>query len=133
MIDFRRVGEAETKKRRGRCRIPRQLVPHMIRARQYGTDLGYVVGTDGAKVADIKKSFAAAVERAGLQGVSPHTLKHTSISRLMQAGHDPWRVSDFTATSMDTILKVYGHHHPDHQSEIADNFERRPQNVRVMR
>jgi hypothetical protein len=55
------------------------------------------------------------------------------ISWLMQGGHDPWRVSDFTATSMDTILKVYGHHHPDHQSEIADSFGRRPQNVRVMR
>jgi integrase len=108
-------------------------MPHLLRARRFGTDLGYVVSGDGAKVLDIKKGFVAAAARAGLADVSPHTLKHTSISWLMQAGHDPWRVSDFTATSMDTILKVYGHHHPDHQSEIADNFGRRPQNVRVMR
>jgi integrase len=108
-------------------------MPHLIRARRFGADLGYVVSADGAKVVDIKKGFAAAAAKAGLEGVSPHTLKHTCISWLMQAGRDPWRVSDFTATSMDTILKVYGHHHPDHQSEIADNFGRRPQNVRVMR
>jgi integrase len=108
-------------------------MPHLIRARRFGSDLGYAVSSDGAMIADIKESSAAAVERAGLKGVSPHTLKYTCISWLMQAGHDPWRVSEFAATSMDTILTRYAHHHPDHQSEIADSFGRRPQNVRVIR
>lgn len=133
LIDFRRPGETETKKRRGQCRIPSRLLPHMIQARRFGADIGHVVSGNGAKVADIKTAWKLAVKRAGLPGVTPHTLKHTCATWLMQDGHDPWRVSDFLATSMATVLKVYGHHHPDHQSEIAEAFGRRPQNVRVMR
>ena len=33
--------------------------------------------------------------------------------------------------SLTTLLKVYGHHHPDEQSEIAKSHGRRPQNVRA--
>ena len=129
-IDFRRPGEAETKKRRGKCRIPARLLPHLRRARRFGSDLGYVVSEDGSPLRDVKKAFASAVRKAGLSDVSPHVLRHTAASWLMQAGHDPWKVADFLSMSLATLLKVYGHHHPDHQSEIAEAFGRRPQNVR---
>lgn len=134
-IDFRRPGEAETKKRRGKCRIPARLLPHLRRARRFGPDLGYVVSDDGSPAKDIKKAFASAVRKAALSNVSPHVLRHTASSWLMQAGHDPWKVADFLSMSLTTLLKVYGHHHPDHQSEIAEAFgrQRRPENVRGIR
>jgi hypothetical protein len=31
-----------------------------------------------------------------------------------------------------TLLQVYGHHHPDYQRQAAENIGRRPQNVRVI-
>lgn len=49
----------------------------------------------------------------------------------MQAGEEPWQVADFFATSLDTILKVYGHHHPEQQAAVASRIGRRPQNVRA--
>jgi hypothetical protein len=65
-------------------------------------------------------------------GIFPgYLLKHTAISWAMQAGEEPWQVADFFATSLDTILKVYGHHHPEQQAAVASRIGRRPQNVRA--
>jgi hypothetical protein len=49
----------------------------------------------------------------------------------MQAGTDPWQAAGFLSTGVETLLRVYGHHHPDRQREAAENISRRPQNVRV--
>jgi hypothetical protein len=48
----------------------------------------------------------------------------------MQAGVDKWVASGFLAMSMETLERVYGHHHPDYQGEAAEAIGRRPQNVR---
>ena len=129
-MDFRRDGKAETKKRRGQCTIPGKLLPHLIRAKKYDYNVGHVITWEGEAVGDIKTAFNNAVERVFLEDVSPHTLKHTCASWLMQTGIDVFKVSDFLATSVPTLLKHYGHHHPDHQAEVAEAFSMRPQNVR---
>ena len=74
-----------------RIRIPPRLLPHLRRARRRGTDLGYVLHINGDRILDIKKGFAAACDRAGIEGVTPHTLRHTSATWLMQAGTDLWK------------------------------------------
>jgi integrase len=130
-IDFRRAGEAETKKRRGRCRIPDRLLPHLKRVRRHPHEVGAVITWRGRGLADVQTSFDAAARRVFLEDVSPHTLRHTAASWLMQAGHDPWKVAEFLSMSLTTLLKVYGHHHPEEQSEIARSHGRRPRNVRV--
>jgi integrase len=61
---------------RGVIQIPPRLLPHLRRARKRGTDLGYVLHINGERIKDIKKGFAAACERPGVGGVSPHTLRH---------------------------------------------------------
>jgi integrase len=63
--------------------------------------------------------------------VTPHTLRHTCATWLMQAGVPKWEAAGFLAMSMDTLERVYGHHHPDHYSEAANAFSRRPRNVRA--
>jgi integrase len=132
-IDFEIVGRRRTNKKRGVIQIPPRLLPHLRRARKRGTDLGYVLNINGQRIKDIKKGFAAACERAGLEGVSPHTLRHTTATWLMQAGTDLWQASGFLSMSMETLQRVYGHHHPDYQREAAENIGRRPHNVRVIR
>jgi len=131
-INFEVSGRRRTNKKRGIIPIPPRLLPHLRRARMRGAELGYVLHINGERIADIKKGFAAACERAGIEGVSPHTLKHTAATWLMQARTDPWQAAGFLSTSVETLLRVYGHHHPNYQREAAENIGRRPQNVRVI-
>jgi integrase len=133
LIRFDKPGQRRTKKRRGTVRIPARLLPHLRRARRRGTDLGYVIHADGGQIADIKKGFAGACSRADLVDVTPHTLRHTAATWLMQAGVDKWKAAGFLAMSMETLERVYGHHHPDYQEEAAEGIGRRPQNVRGIR
>jgi integrase len=131
-INFEVAGRKRTNKKRGIIPIPPRLLPHLRRASKRGTDLGYVLHVNGARIGDIKKGFAAACRRAGIERVSPHTLKHTAATWLMQARTDPWQAAGFLSTSVETLLRVYGHHHPDYQREAAENIGRRPRNVRVI-
>lgn len=149
-IDFELSGRRRTNKRRGRVPVPKRLLPHLRRARKRGTEMGYVLHIDGERVEDIKKGFAGACRRAGLvtwkklgeaiidgpctcieamPTVTPHTLRHTAATWLMQAGTDLWQASGFLAMSMETLTRTYGHHHPDHMREAANNIGGRPQNV----
>jgi len=77
-INFEIAGRRRTNKRRGVVRIAPELLRHLKRARRRGTDTGYVLHIDGKRIGDIKKGFAAACKRAGLTGVTPHTLRHTA-------------------------------------------------------
>lgn len=131
LVDFRRPGEAETTKRRGRVKVPRRLLVHLRNARKRGTDLGHVVNDGGEALGDIKRSFESACLRAGLSDVTPHTLRHTCATWLMQAGVDKWKAAGYLAMSLDTLERVYGHHHPDHDGGAGEAFSRRPQNVRA--
>lgn len=88
LIDFEIPGRDRTKKRRGRIPIPAKLLPHLRRARKRGSDLGYVLHINGKRIGNIKRGFAAACKRAGVKNASPHTLRHTAATWLMQAGAD---------------------------------------------
>jgi integrase len=131
-INFELSGRRRTNKRRGIVPIPPRLLPHLRRARRRGAEMGYVLHINGDRIGDIKKGFAAACQRAGLRGVTPHVLRHTCATWLMQRGTDPWQASGFLSMSMETLQRVYGHHHPDYQREAAENVGRRPQIVRVI-
>lgn len=131
LMDFRRPGQKPTKKRRSHIKIPPPLLTHLRNARKRGTDLGHVVNEDGQPIGDIKRSFATACRRAGLADVTPHTLRHTCATWLMQQGIDKWEAAGFLAMSLDTLERVYGHHHPEHYSAAANAFSSRPRNVRV--
>jgi integrase len=125
VIDFETPGREMTKKRRGKVPIPAQLFPHLIRARRRGSDVGYVLHISGKRIGNIKKGFAAACRRAGLKGVTPHTLRHTAATWLMQAGVPLWQAAGFLAMSEKTLRDVYGHHHPDYLREAAEAFGKR--------
>lgn len=101
-------------------------------AKLRGTNLGYVVHRNGDRIGDIKKGFAAASGRAGLEGVTPHTLRHTAATWLMQVGTDRWEAAGFLGMSIETLARIYGHHHPDFMRTAADAIGARPQNVRVI-
>lgn len=68
---------------------------------------------DGSRIASIKKSFAAAARRAGLQDVHPHDLRRTFGSWLIQAGVGIERVSKLMRHADISIThRVYAHLRP---------------------
>ncbi len=122
LIQWNPEGREQTNKRRPRSRIPRKLIPHLRRARKRGSDLGYVIHRNGKRLGNIKKSFAQACKNAGLEGVTPHTLRHTRATWGMQARNNSWELAGFLGMSEATLLRVYGHHHPDFQVAAAENY-----------
>jgi integrase len=132
-INFNPAGGRRTNKRRPRIPIPPKLLPHLRRARQRGTDIGFVIHENGVRLKDVKKGFASACRRAKLEGVSPHTLRHTCATWLMQAGVDTWNAAGFLGMTVETLQRVYAHHHPDHLRDPAEALSGRPRNVRATR
>ncbi|MGA9516954.1 MAG: site-specific integrase, partial [Pseudolabrys sp.] len=51
--------------------------------------------------------------------ISPHTLRHTAATWLMQNGVDKWEAAGFLGMSVEMLDRVYGHHHPDHLQDAV--------------
>lgn len=114
-------GESATRKRKGALRIPDALFGFLRRWEEEDSRKGltHVVHYRSQPVAAQRKSWEAARKAAGLGAdVTPHILKHSAITWMMQAGSPPWEVAAYANTSLETIEKVYGHHHPDHLSGV---------------
>ena len=113
-------------KRRGRIPIPKRLLPHLRRAAQGQPEMGFVLNINGARICEIYRGLTAAAKRAGVECVAPHVLKHTAITWAMQNRADLWEAAGFFATSVPTLIRVYGHHHPEHMRGVAETIGRRP-------
>jgi integrase len=121
-------GEAETKKRKPPVRIPPGLLSHMKRWRDRNRQT-YVVEWRRRPVKDVDKAFRKAAAAAGLPDVTPHVLRHSAATWLMQSGVDKWEAAGFLGMTEETLDRVYAHHHPDHQSGATAAIEhghRRP-------
>jgi integrase len=121
-IDFNSPGARRTNKRRSRIPIPVKLLGHLQRARRRGVDLGFVINDSGLRLADVKRGFASACLRAGLTHVTPHVLRHTCATWLMQWGAPMWEAAGFLGMSRETLERVYGHHHPEYLKSAAEAF-----------
>lgn len=117
-------GQRETKKRRQRVRVPEPLLAHLRRWRRAGQK--YAVEWNGAPVTRITKAHNAVVTSAKLgRHVTPHIWRHTVATWLMQAGADPWKSAAFLAMSYETLIRVYGHHHPNNSAEVHSALEKK--------
>ncbi|MEZ5688730.1 MAG: site-specific integrase [Caenibius sp.] len=120
-INYAIPGRARTKKRRPHIPIPRRLMPHLKRAWiRRSDDNGTVLHLDGQPLQRIDKGFRAAVKRAGLEGVTPHTLRHTRGTWLAQAGVPLWEIAGFLGQDQETTARIYAHHHPDYMRAAMD-------------
>jgi integrase len=87
----------------------------------------HVVEFHGQPVKSVKTAFNRAVTLAALSGrITPHTLRHTVATWLMQAGVDRWEAAGFLGMSVEMLKRVYGHHHPDHLHSTARAIGYRP-------
>jgi integrase len=114
------IGAKETNKRQPPVPIPPRLIAHLRRWAALGIAREHIVEWNGKPVQSVKTAFKSAVKLAGLTGrISPHTLRHTAATWLMQAGVDKWEAAGFLGMSPEILERVYGHHHPDYLRTAA--------------
>lgn len=110
VIHFLGKAEAETKKRKGMVRMPITLHEEMKTWAQEGS---HVVSFKSTPIDRIDKAFRAAVKRAGLEDVTPHTLKHTAVTWAFMRGMTLEDATAYFATSRETLENVYRSYSPD--------------------
>ncbi|WP_197033837.1 site-specific integrase [Bradyrhizobium sp. URHD0069] len=113
-LNFNSGGDRRSNKRKALIPIPRKLHNHLKRARQRGSELGFVGHENGHRLKDIKGGFASACMRASLRDVTPHVLRHTCATWLMMKGVPVWEAAGWLGMSRETLERVYGHHHPNY-------------------
>jgi integrase len=118
----RAPGTGENKqKRTPPVRLGRRILAHLRRWRRLdGLHCVYVCHYNGWRVKRPHTSWEQAVKRAGLKGVSPHTLRHTRATWLMQAGIDVWEAAGHLGMSPAILQRVYAKHSPDFQKRAAE-------------
>lgn len=90
--------------------------------RYSGEGLNRVITFRGELVKDIKKSLAAVAKEARVEDITPHTLKHTSITWMFQSGFDFFEISKLTNTSMEVLEQHYAHFRPESSRKIGSNL-----------
>jgi integrase len=116
----RAIGRRQTKKRQPPVKLPPRLLAHMRRWERLELARKAVVEWNGKPVSSVRKGFEAAVRAAGLgSDVTPHILRHTCTTWLMQKGVNLWDAAGFLGMTVQQLEQSYGHHHPDYQEEAV--------------
>jgi integrase len=124
VIYRRGQGEAETNKRRPSVPVPDKLLPHLRRWRRL-TLIGPVEYA-GRLILKERRGFDRARDLAGLGGdVTPHVLRHTCATWMLQERVPTREVAGYLGTSEKVIEKTYGHHSPDHMPNARRAFRGR--------
>ena len=79
----------------------------------------------GQRIVNLKNSFASACKRAGLKGVTPHTLRHTCASWLVMAGRPILEVRDILGHSTIKMTERYAHLAPENLVDAVSSIEER--------
>ncbi|MBV9997135.1 MAG: tyrosine-type recombinase/integrase [Caulobacteraceae bacterium] len=85
-------------------------------------------------VDSVKGSFAAIVADAGLPPeITPHWLRHTAATWLMEAGVPPFEAKGYLGMSMEVLEEHYAHHRPDYQAAVSASPRRHIPNTSRLR
>lgn len=110
----------KTKKRKPIVPISEKMVEELQEMQAKATTRFVLVTAD-----NIRPAFDAVTKIAGLevlrkkgmreQGrLTPHVLRHSRATHLLQDGKNPWAVAGLLGDSVPTVLRVYGHVCPDY-------------------
>jgi integrase len=130
------IGRRASKKRQPPVRLADEILAHMRRWRDRGIAVNAIVEWCGKPIAKVRNSFAAAVEASGVRQmvsarlgqeveITPHVLRHTAATWLMQNGVDVWEAAGFLGMTSKQLEETYGHHHPSFQQNAATGISGR--------
>jgi integrase len=124
VIHRRAAAAVETAKRKPAIPIPPRLLPHLRRWRRMTAR--YVIEWRGAPLAGLlRTSWESARDRAGLSAdVTPHVMRHTCATWLLQRGISVYDVAGLLGCSEQVVRDTYGHHAHDHLRGAVAAFSR---------
>jgi integrase len=110
-------------KRAPPVKLGRKILGHLRRWRRLDDPRStLVVHYNGAPITRaFSTTWPQAVAKAGLgPDVTPHVLRHSRATWLLQGGVDPWQISGHLGMTIATLTKTYGHHDPRWQKDAAE-------------
>lgn len=126
-VDFRGglIRLADGTQGKGRATVP--MTRHARRvltlARKMQTS-AYVIEYAGRPVGSVKKGFTSACDRAGLEGVSPHVLRHTAAVWMAEGGIPMSEIAQFLGHADSRITeRVYARYSPDYLRRAMSALE----------
>ena len=127
-------GQRPTKKQQPTVPLPTKLLSRLRRWAKLGIAKSHFVEWNGKSIKSVKTTFKSAARLAELPtthgNVTPHTLRHTAATWLMQAGVPMWEAAGYLGMSEKTLRDVYGHHHPDFLKGASEAIGRRNKTVK---
>lgn len=124
---YRRASGAVDKgKRRPPVPITPRLLAHLRRWRRSAST--HVIEYAGRPITSKeRRAWKTSRELAGLGAeVTPHVLRHTCATLLLQLGVSVYDVAGVLGASEDVVRRTYGHHAHDHLRHAVAAFSRRP-------
>jgi len=110
----------QSRKRAPPVRLGKRILAHLRRWRRLDPHATHVVHWNGQPISQFTNTWPIMLARAGIEGVTPHTLRHTRATWLLQKGVDAWQVAGHLGMTLTTLSRVYGHHAADFQKEAAE-------------
>lgn len=111
--------------RKGRATVPMtdSLRKALLTAYSARTS-DFVIEWGGKQVHSIAKGFRRATERAKLEDVSPHVLRHSAAVRMVEEGVDMYKVAQFLGhTDPRVTFRIYARFRPHHLADAAAALE----------
>jgi integrase len=102
-------GKKATKKRQPPVVLPDRLLSHVRRWEKIGLCQTALIEFNGEPILRITKAFDKAVEAAGLENVTPHTLRHTAATWMKENGCETSDVANFLGMTEAMVDQTYGH------------------------
>ena len=123
LIDFRLPGKVSKNKHRAVVPMGEVLRNALLSAKEIANS-DHVIDWAGSPIKSIKKSFAKAVQKANLENVIPHTLRHTAATWMAMAGVPIDKISRMLGhTNIQTTIKIYIKFQPDYLREPVDSID----------
>ena len=72
------------------------------------------------KTTDIYSSFHRVNQILGIEGVSPHTFRHTWATNKIMAGEDIKDVAEFMGDTVESVRRNYEHLDPEYLAHMVD-------------
>jgi integrase len=115
-----RLDDAKTRKGRAIVPMNRGIRAALQTAREAALS-DYVVEYAGGQVKSIRRGFESAARRAGIKGVTLHTIRHSSAVAMVSSGVPIEKVAQYMGHSNTAVTySTYGRFAPEHLSDAAE-------------
>ncbi len=118
LITLHKKGKRRSKKRSPTVPIPNALRPYLEKWFEEKDSL-YVLGSAGS----IRKTFTTACKYAGLDDVTPHTLRHTWASHAAMNGVKLLDIAKVLGNSLAVVEETYAHLSPEYLRSAVNHKE----------